>query len=133
MVLSETWFHLFRHTGASLPGVVIGYAMVLAGCVAFFLAFVGAPLRAPGWMVYLGRISYGLYVVHGFTIGVEAAVLARVWTSGRYIFIPFAHLLTLAPTILIAMLSFRYLEQPILKFKERFTYVKSGEGVRVAL
>jgi peptidoglycan/LPS O-acetylase OafA/YrhL len=35
------------------------------------VAFLGVdPRSLPAWMVYLGRISYGLYVYHGFALNI---------------------------------------------------------------
>jgi peptidoglycan/LPS O-acetylase OafA/YrhL len=67
---------------------------------------------------YLGKISYGLYVYH----------YPLVWFSVRITDLgieppylqPISALLTLVGTILIASLSFRFLEKPIIHLKDRF-------------
>ena len=42
-------------------GALIGWLLVLAGTVLFFLCTLGTPARfVPAWLSYLGRISYGL-------------------------------------------------------------------------
>jgi peptidoglycan/LPS O-acetylase OafA/YrhL len=43
--------------------VLPGYAAIVVGCLAILVAFMGLKLQL-GWLVYLGRISYGLYVYH---------------------------------------------------------------------
>ena len=41
----------------------VGWALVLAATLLFLLSLVGMPARyLPGPVVYLGRISYGLYL-----------------------------------------------------------------------
>jgi peptidoglycan/LPS O-acetylase OafA/YrhL len=70
-------------------------------------------------LVYLGRISYGLYVFHVPVL----TVLEPVWGLVRYFgSFPLAFGLTVA----VAALSYRFLEQPFLRLKERFTYVRSA-------
>jgi peptidoglycan/LPS O-acetylase OafA/YrhL len=68
--------------------------------------------------VYLGgRISYGLYVFHGAMYALTHALALR-W-PGRL-------LVAFGLTLTAASLSYRYLEQPFLRLKERFTYVRSA-------
>jgi peptidoglycan/LPS O-acetylase OafA/YrhL len=64
-------------------------------------------LRWPAF-VYLGKISYGLYMWH--------EVLLSIMGSG---------IVTLLAVILTAMVSYRYIERPILKFKSRWSRVES--------
>ena len=57
----------FEIVGAHSAGWnnVAGFALVSAGSVMVLLAFLGIDKKMlPGWAVYLGRISYGLYVFH---------------------------------------------------------------------
>ena len=53
-------------TGVELAaGLAGGKAIVLGGTVLIFLGFVRSrPEMWPGWVVYLGKISYGLYMFH---------------------------------------------------------------------
>ena len=45
--------------------MIAGYACDLVGCVAVFLGIFGISTRLlPASFVYLGKISYGLYVFH---------------------------------------------------------------------
>lgn len=74
---------------------------------------------------YLGKISYGLYVYH-FPI---------VWFSGRIadlgveppLLKPLVMLIALSATILVASLSFHFLEQPIIHLKDRFFPLRSTD------
>lgn len=93
--------------------------MYLVYIVAFENAFTSIlelpPLR------YLGRISYGLYVFHFPVIwfveqaGSDFGFLSGAGKSG-------VMLVSLVFTILLAVLSFHFLEAPFLKLKDRFSY-----------
>jgi peptidoglycan/LPS O-acetylase OafA/YrhL len=109
--------------GWSLIG---GYALGSLGSVLLLVAFLGVnPKLLPGWAIYLGRISFGLYVYHEFAMYLTNHVL-------------FGHLATIASpilflkagsefglTVLMATLSYRYYEKPFLKLKKRHTVVES--------
>ncbi len=98
------------------------YISVLVGCVALFLSFLGAPRSwFPQPILWLGKISYGLYVYH---------VLVRTLTSRALPHAQHNPILTitnlcleLALTILVAGLSYRWIERPFLRWKESFTFV----------
>ena len=123
---SERIFHLFGTAPAALPDIILGHLMILAGCVAFFLALLHARLHAPGWVTYLGKISYGLYVFHCFAIGIENLALKHGGLESRPLAVAGLHLLCLPLTILLASISYRFFEQPILRRKERYAYIQSG-------
>lgn len=72
-------------------------------------------------MVYLGKISYGLYVWHLLVILVVErwpGVTPGHWTT---------MLLTLPITIVLASLSYRFLEAPFLRLKSKFAHVASRD------
>jgi peptidoglycan/LPS O-acetylase OafA/YrhL len=74
---------------------------------------------------YLGKISYGLYVYH----------YPIVWFSGRIadlgieppLLQPLTALIAISATILVASLSFHFLERPIINLKDRFFPLHSTE------
>ena len=80
--------------------VLVTYPLAAAASVAIIFGTLGAQLSAGACF---GRISYGLYVFH-------AAVLRLVPSP----------ILTLPLTIAVAALSYRYLETPFLRLKDRF-------------
>jgi peptidoglycan/LPS O-acetylase OafA/YrhL len=69
-------------------------------------------------LVYLGRISYGLYVFHNFCYGVDAPIVGALPWLGV---VP-APVLTLAVVVGLAMLSWHFFEAPINHLKDWFPY-----------
>ena len=104
---------------------LITFPAVTAACVALILAALGLPmlsvptpvLRA---LVYLGRISYGLYVFH-FTFVMLFDVAATRDPVDRVMRI----VGTLIATIAAAAASYHLLERSFLQRKERFAHVQS--------
>jgi peptidoglycan/LPS O-acetylase OafA/YrhL len=88
-----------------------------------------SPVRA--WcsraLVYLGRISYGLYVFHVLGIALAANVDVSKTAPLLYKAAAFAGrcCLSFGLTVAFASASYFLLEKPFLRLKERFTYVKS--------
>ena len=88
-------------------GVVVAYPLIGLGAAAFVLAALGVEgtvMRRPP-LVYLGRVSYGLYVIH---LPVLMAV-RQALGSGAWLLCLF---LALAITIGAAAISYRWLESP---------------------
>ena len=118
-------------------GTTAGYPAVALGAAAFLAAVLGAGKAGGRFLssrplIYLGKISYGLYVYHGlaieltrrFLFGVVLFALLRfswpLWL-GWPIYLGIAFPLT----VLMAACSYRWLETPFLGLKQRFTYVSS--------
>ncbi len=117
------------HTGGEGdPGswsLIGGYALIALGCCFLLVAILGLDKRLlPGWTIYLGRISYGLYVFHMLALyfvdripfqsplpGIEAMLL-RIFAG-------------MGLTILLASLSYRYFETPFLRMKKRHEVIES--------
>ncbi len=76
-----------------------------------------------GFLKYLGRISYGLYMYHPIGIVLAMALVMRAGFSSDYVIYP----LSLALAIGIAALSYQYFESYFLKFKTNYSTVKSGD------
>ncbi|GAA4364678.1 acyltransferase [Hymenobacter saemangeumensis] len=78
------------------------------------------------WLDYLGRISYGLYMLHGIAVVVGIRVASLLVADAS----PAHHLLTflvaVVVSILLAALSYHYLETPFLTIKKRFARIQSG-------
>lgn len=108
-----------------------GYPAASVGCVTILAAFLGANLRATNPIIragiYLGKISYGLYIWHMLALEVVVRVLARpIPFAGEWIeSSSFAALSALLLTIAIAAASYRLLELPFLRLKSRFALIPS--------
>ena len=76
--------------------------------------------RPFSWLVYLGRISYGLYIFHLLAIALTAQLL--ITNLGIPLNFEFRILLSFGVTVLFAAVSYRWLEQPFLIFKKRFSH-----------
>ena len=100
--------------------LVVGYEVMAVGVVLVFLAFLGAGrgLRIPAWLTYLGKISYGLYVFHDISLVVCRSVAERYGLSYAARTASAA-----AMTLGLAMISYRYVEKPFLRMKDRFAVV----------
>ncbi len=106
--------------------IVLGYPTVAIGAVLLLLAVLRQGANPTRALVYLGRISYGLYVFHvlGLTIS-DYVVPNQTANLARYSLRVFV---ALALTVTMAAISYRWLETPFLKLKQRFTYVLSRPG-----
>jgi peptidoglycan/LPS O-acetylase OafA/YrhL len=119
-------------------GAIFGWLLVLAGTALFFICTLGIPARfIPSWLAYLGRISYGLYVVHSFIFFLVFQKvlphLHRLFPAVRPATVVIDALATVAVFVLsvaLAHLSFRYFERPFLRLKERFTFVPAREEMK---
>lgn len=106
--------------------LALAFYLVVLGCIGRGSAFAWLLARQP--FVFLGRISYGLYVWH--LVGNHAGSdLARRWLgplleSGsepvRWLAVV---LPSLAVTMVLATMSYYALERPFLRMKRRFTVV----------
>jgi peptidoglycan/LPS O-acetylase OafA/YrhL len=124
----------YRTVGPGSLSLMAGYALAAVGTVMILVAFLGVPARwLPGWAIYLGRISFGLYVFHDFAIyelayylpghRLTLAVpnhLLRMILSGGIDFV-----IAMIVTILAASLSYKYIETPFLKMKKRHAVIES--------
>jgi peptidoglycan/LPS O-acetylase OafA/YrhL len=73
------------------------------------------------WLLYLGKISYGLYVLHEFA----HFCAMRILPASMPLQVIAQSVIGLTLTILIAAASYRWLESPFLRLKERFAHVQS--------
>jgi peptidoglycan/LPS O-acetylase OafA/YrhL len=73
-------------------------------------------------LVYLGKISYGLYVFHNFSFGIKDRLVEVLPAASG---LSDAGLALLA-TIALAMLSWHLFEGPINRLKERVPYMPGG-------
>ncbi len=108
-----------------------GYPAVALGCLTILLAFLGLPLNKDRPIIrtaiYLGKISYGLYIWHLVALRLTIAGLNRPipfvgeWVDSS----TFAALCAFGVTIIISAISYRFLETPFLRMKSRFALIPS--------
>jgi len=94
-------------------GGALAYSAIALGCAAMLVGAMSLgskSLLATPALVYLGRISYGLYVFHFFFVRLASQ---RLHTA-------FAPLVTFALTLGFSAASYRFLEAPFLRLKQRF-------------
>ena len=113
---------------------ITGWLLILLGAILLFLGLLGIPEKfLPKPVVYLGRISYGLYVFH---ISFYWLVF-QTFNNELVAFSKFLHLyewrnsvgfvIAFVLAVAISMLSYRFFEKPFLRLKKRFTFVASRD------
>ena len=73
---------------------------------------------------FLGKISYGIYVIHPLLIFLLSKIIPDVPLPSPLNYIS-VYLLITGATVLLAWLSYSYFEKPFLRLKNRFVVVKS--------
>jgi len=129
--------HLEGFTG-TLVGRLLQVGLVVGRRTAFSLAFGfvilhqlhGAPsflkLERFQRLCRMGVLTYGLYLLHPHAIVLLAGLLPGAGPALGLI----RGLIALPLSVTLAALSYRYLEMPFLRLKERFAVVESGSGRR---
>lgn len=98
---------------------IISLMVIMAGLIR-------KPLLENRVMNYLGKISYGIYVIHPLLIFVgsiwvkSAGILSNAKWGAMMVFAVVSLL-----TILLASISYKYLEMPFLQLKDKYSIVKS--------
>jgi peptidoglycan/LPS O-acetylase OafA/YrhL len=106
-------------------GLVTGYALAALGCILMLLGFLGFSQNLiPGWLVWLGKISFGLYVYHLLAINMISALPPSFGAKGVIGFL-LRILGKLGLTILLAALSYGFFESRFLRLKKHFEVVES--------
>lgn len=107
---------------ALMPQILaIFFAMVIAFFCVTGNSFFKGPLHDK--LVWLGKISYGLYCYHCFGILFSKMIfLIPIFATFRNSLIGFlvGALVAFLSTVLFSELSYRFMEKPILRIKEKF-------------
>ncbi|MDB5088150.1 MAG: hypothetical protein JWR09_2144 [Mucilaginibacter sp.] len=119
---------------STIPQAICGWVLILAGVASFFLSLYGIKLKnklSP--FVYLGRISYGMYVFHITIFWLvynifkdELTLFSKMiglleWQNDIGFVIAFL------ATVIVSLLSYNFFEKPFLKLKRKFTIIPSRD------
>jgi peptidoglycan/LPS O-acetylase OafA/YrhL len=103
--------------------MVLGHLIVAlaAGAILYACLHSRNLLVRGDWVVQLGKISYGLYMLHLIGILIMLSLLHPVW--GWQLLATKA--LGFVMTVMLAWASYRWIESPFLRLKDRFATVLS--------
>ena len=79
------------------------------------------------FMAYVGVVSYGMYMLNTLVLDCLKPMFNRIGPHHPLLQFPIA----VASTVLVAGLSYRFLETPFLKLKERFSQLRSPKSPKV--
>jgi peptidoglycan/LPS O-acetylase OafA/YrhL len=124
-----TWIAVYAFTVTSPTlkfttwQMAVGHPFTAMASAAVLLSVLGAQhgFFRSATLIYLGKISYGLYVLHEFAHFCAIRLVPASTPRGVFA----QSLVGLALTILLAAASYRWLESPFLRLKERFAHVQS--------
>jgi peptidoglycan/LPS O-acetylase OafA/YrhL len=85
-------------------------------------------LLANGALKWIGRRSYGIYVYHEPIF----SVLEHLRISNNNTNLLFVTILRLILPMVIAELSYRFIEKPILKYKDKFVSTNQSKNIEIA-
>jgi peptidoglycan/LPS O-acetylase OafA/YrhL len=127
---AQLFFHVKESaTAGEFHLIAPGYLCANLGCILLFFSFLGeARLGKLRPLVYLGKISFGLYVFHWIMLRISIRLLRNLMSSHQVAKTPANAIelaLALVFTILLASLSYRFFESPILRYKKRFEFVRT--------
>ena len=119
---------------ATIGQSVSGWILILIGVMLIFFSLLGISSKyLPNPLIYLGRISFGMYIVHItiywviYRIFKDELVLVSDkmglanWKNELGLVLAFMI------TVSFATLSYHFFEKPFLRLKNRFTFIPSRE------
>jgi len=120
-------FFFYSPLYRTLPAV-FGYTVIaffFGGMLIHAVAREGSPpnrICSHPWLQHAGRLAYGIYLFHVPVLGLIFAIFGRgephLYTPGSIALVLFA----LPVTLVLAELSFRYFENPLIRFGHRYRY-----------
>lgn len=126
-ILLAGYYFRIKFDPLTTSRILLGYPVAALGAVALFLsAYCPEAVLRHNPFVYLGRISYGLYVFHILGLMISDYTVQHQDSSlGRYLF---RDSVAFTLTVVFAAISYRWLETPFLTLKQRFSRVLSRPG-----
>jgi peptidoglycan/LPS O-acetylase OafA/YrhL len=115
---------LSQPEGFSAP--MWGFAIAAIGSVSFLIAAIGVKrgnLLTSKPLVYLGRISYGLYIFHGAALVVATHIVPP---SSNVVFWPLFAIVALALTLVASAASYHWLESGFLHRKKHYEVIRTA-------
>jgi peptidoglycan/LPS O-acetylase OafA/YrhL len=101
---------------------MLGFPVVAVGASLILLSVLGISLPMPRSLVYLGKISYGLYVYHALG-NVLSNYLIPIHNS--FLQLAVRPAAAFAVTLVLSALSYAYLESPFLRLKNKLARISS--------
>jgi peptidoglycan/LPS O-acetylase OafA/YrhL len=92
-----------------------------AGAILYACLHTRSRLLCGRWVVSLGKISYGLYLLHLTGIFIMLRIFHPIW-GWQLLAVKF---MGLGMTVVLALVSYRWIESPFLRLKDRFAAVLS--------
>ena len=114
---------LSRPEGFAAP--MWGFSIAAIGSVSFLIAAIGVKpgnLLTIRPLVYLGRISYGLYIFHGAGLVIAMHIVPA---SSNAIFWPLFSIVAFFLTLAASAASYRWLESGFLRAKTRYEVIRT--------
>lgn len=106
--------------------IMVGYPVVALGAAALLIAVLNSrAMLGKSVLVYLGRISYGLYVYH--VLGLMISDYSVSHSDSTLVRYALRVSIALAATVIMSAVSYRWLETPFLGLKKKFTHVLSRD------
>ena len=104
----------------SAVSLITEFSTMALACSLLLLALYRCEWKFPKWMISLGKISYGLYVFHAFSMGLFSTFL-----KGTHLHDYVLRAASLSLTIVLAQLSYRFIEKPFLRLKNGFSFTRN--------
>jgi peptidoglycan/LPS O-acetylase OafA/YrhL len=122
LALVATYWKIHEPEQLEWIPTLVGFPVVALSCTLILLSVLGISTRLPRTLVYLGKISYGLYVYHALGNVLSNRLIP---VHNEFIQLALRPIAALAITLILASVSYAVLEKPFLKIKDRFARIHS--------